>query len=249
MKTIQLALLGLLCSFFSPNLNAQSVIIYDYYDDAPGPTNLAGTLVYATPDGGVKRFYIKNISAADFNCRIERVKIEEADGVFDFFACGSSEGTSIAYPFGVVTSNNPFMAPDTFELSLEIDGYLGSHYLPGDSEGCSQYRYYVVTDSSERIDSVDVRYCSASGLTENNLDVSVYPNPTNGQISIIQSQLNENAIVVVTDLSGRVVYKNKVANGLKVEIDLSFLDGGIYAFTLIDPVENEQIFSTKLVMN
>jgi hypothetical protein len=248
MKTFQLLMLGLLCATYTSNLNAQIVQIYDYFDDAPGPTNLAGTVVYATPGGGLKRFYIKNVSVAAFNCRIERVKIEEADGVFDFITCGASEGSSTGYPFGMVSPNDPFMTPDTFELSLDVNGYLGSHYLPGDSEGCSQYRYYVVNDASERIDSVDVRYCSTSGLIEDQLAISVYPNPAKGQVILEQEQVNENAVLMVTDMSGRTVYEEKLANLQKVEIDLSFLDCGLYALTLIDASAKEQIFSTKLVL-
>ena len=247
MKIFSFALLVLTGIFISPIAQAQSIIIYDYFDTDPEPTDLSGTLVYAIPDGAVKRFSIKNMSDSVFNFRIERVKIEETDGVFEFLACGTTEGTSTAYSYVDVSPNDPFITPDTFQLELDVDAYLGSHYLPGESVGCSQYRYYVLNDSSDRVDSIDVRYCSSSGLNENYLEVSVYPNPAQNNI-ILESNNPINGTLLIHDLSGRELINEKITNAGKHELNISNLDQGVYTLTLFDPNGNNTIFSSKLTV-
>lgn len=247
MKIFSLTLLVLIGILISPIAQAQSILIYDYFDTDPEPTDLSGTLVYAIPDGAVKRFSIKNMSDSVFNFRIERVKIEEIDGVFDFLACGTTEGTSTAYSYVDVSPDDPFITPDTFQLQLDVDAYLGSHYLPEESVGCSQYRYYVLNDSSDRVDSIDVRYCSSSGIDENYLEVSVYPNPTHNSV-ILASNNPINGTLLIHDLSGRELINENIMNSEKYELDVLSLDQGVYMLTLFDPNGNNTIFSSKLTV-
>lgn len=249
MKMLKLALIVMACLCYSSNLSAQIVQIYDYNDTLLGPIDLSGTVVEAVPGGTVKRFYIKNVSLAMFNFRIERVKIEEADGANDYFAYGSSEGVATVYAYPEVSPFDTFMSPDTFLLGFENDGYLGSHYIYNASEGCSQYRYYVVNDSTERLDSIDVRFCTGfASVEENDFGISVYPNPAQNQFILASEGVVIKGELTITDLSGKIVYSETVQTQGQHFIDVAKLEKGIYIVTLIDPVANEQIFNKKLVL-
>ncbi|MFT5823901.1 MAG: hypothetical protein ACI8ZM_005166 [Crocinitomix sp.] len=249
MKTFKYALIVLACLCYASSSTAQTVLIYDYFDTEPEPTDLSGTTVNAIPGGTIKRFFIKNTSGLPFNFRIERVKIEVADGAADYLSFGKTEGVGTAYTAVEVSPHDSFMTPDTFLLGVFEDGYLGSHYVYYSSEGCSQYRYYVVNDSTQRIDSIDVRFCApVTSIAENKLGISLYPNPAQNQITIAS---NNNAMagkLIISDLAGRIVYSEMIQTNDKRTIDLSILENGIYTVTLIDPLIDEQIFNSKLVL-
>jgi hypothetical protein len=248
MKTFKLVLIVLACLCYTSKASAQIVQIYDYNDTLLGPIDLSGTVVNANPGGTIKRFFIKNVSVGSFNFRIERVKIEVADGADDYFAFGSSEGVATVYSYPEVSPYYTFMSPDTFLLGMEIDGYLGSHYIYNESVGCSQYRYYVVNDSTERVDSIDVRYCTGfASVEENELGISVYPNPTADRICLRAANMI-NGTIVICDLSGRELIRREVSDLTKVDLGLSFLSSGIYSISVIDQIGNEMIFNDKFII-
>jgi hypothetical protein len=198
------------------------------------------------PGGGLERFWIRNVTDSIFEFRIERVKILQADGAQDFLVFGETEDIATAYSPGVVSANDPFITLESHPLGGPNFGYLGSHYLKNESSGCSQFRYYVLNESDERLDSVDVRFCSTLSTPENAaVELSIFPNPST---DIVQFQLNDvNKMayeMTITDLCGKVVYY-----GLEVpkEISLSDFDTGIYMVLLKDPKTNEVVFNKKLV--
>lgn len=248
MKTFKHALIVLACLCYTSTSTAQTVLIYDYFDSDPEPSDLSGTVVNATPGGTIKRFLIKNTSGLPFNFRIERVKIEEADGAADYLAFGSTEGVGTAYSAVEVSPNDPFMTPDTFLLGVFEDGYLGSHYVYYSSEGCSQYRYYIVNDSTQRVDSVDVRFCApVTAIEENQFDISIYPNPAQDYI-YLETKNPINGTLVIRDLTGRDLIKKEIINLSRVDLDVSILSIGIYSLTLMDPAGNEMIFNDKFII-
>ncbi|NOQ75478.1 MAG: T9SS type A sorting domain-containing protein [Crocinitomix sp.] len=249
MKTFKHALIVLACLCYTSSSTAQTVLIYDYFDTLTEPVNLSGTVVNAIPGGSIKRFFIQNTSELPFNFRIERVKIEVADGAADYFAFGQTEGIGSVYSAVDVSPHDSFMSPDTFLLGLETDGYLGSHYIYYSSEGCSQYRYYVINDSTQRIDSVGVRFCApVVTIAENEFGISLYPNPAQNQITIASANNVLMSNLIITDLAGKIVYSELIQTNGNSTIDLANLEKGIYVVTLIDPLVNEQIFNTKLVL-
>ncbi len=58
-------------------------------------------------------------------------------------------------------------------------------------------------------------------------NVSVYPNPNNGFITLEVNNVGENNTVVITNTIGQVVYKTILTN-TKTIIDLSHQPNGIY---------------------
>jgi hypothetical protein len=55
-------------------------------------------------------------------------------------------------------------------------------------------------------------------------------------------------MLTIYDLTGTIVYSEMIQITDKRTNDLASLDKGIYRITLIDPLKNEQIFNTKLVL-
>lgn len=75
---------------------------------------------------------------------------------------------------------------------------------------------------------------------ENNIsnEISIYPNPTNGVITVEGSNNN---FISITDLSGRLISRQQGNN-----IDLTYLDGGVYIVSIED-LNNNIIFTEKVI--
>ncbi len=72
----------------------------------------------------------------------------------------------------------------------------------------------------------------AVGIEErmNEKEIYVFPNPTNGQFSVM-SDLNEDALFTFSKISGEVVYREE-SKLMNKKFDLSFLNKGIYVLSI-----------------
>lgn len=75
-------------------------------------------------------------------------------------------------------------------------------------------------------------------------DITVYPNPTTGQF-VITLPSREAAQVMITNISGQVVYSNSVENTTKLNIDMSQNAKGIY---LVQVISGHDTFRSKLTI-
>ncbi|HRG59826.1 MAG TPA: T9SS type A sorting domain-containing protein [Bacteroidia bacterium] len=85
---------------------------------------------------------------------------------------------------------------------------------------------------------------SVVGLNnKNNNEISVYPNPAKESISIIN--LNENSVITITDVSGRVIKQINTMNKTQI-IDTTGLNEGVY---LINIQSQSQSLYTKVMIS
>jgi hypothetical protein len=80
----------------------------------------------------------------------------------------------------------------------------------------------------------------------NNLSLTLYPNPTAGDATLSVEGLTENAQVVITDVQGRVINsQNMVAGQKNLTIKRGNLVSGVYYIRLIT---NKETRSEKLIV-
>ena len=74
----------------------------------------------------------------------------------------------------------------------------------------------------------------STGLNENDVlkdQISIYPNPVadgNLTIDLTQYEVKEPLLITVTDVQGRVIYKQQEKLNTKVEVDTRSISGGFY---------------------
>jgi len=73
-------------------------------------------------------------------------------------------------------------------------------------------------------------------------DVNIYPNPSNGNLTITNV---ENSNIQILDINGRVVY-NSSSNSCNQNLDLSFLEKGTYIAKIYN---NSSVTVKKIVLN
>ena len=92
----------------------------------------------------------------------------------------------------------------------------------------------IVIDASGCIsDTISYNVTSTSvDVISNSLDlINIYPNPSNGQFVISNSVIMRD--IIITDLRGKNVYTNKNLNSNYLNIELDYLDRGMYLVNII----------------
>ena len=84
---------------------------------------------------------------------------------------------------------------------------------------------------------------NTTGLNE----LTVYPNPTTGTITLLLPEYGENVTVVITDISGKMVKTVKVgeSTGSELRIDLAGNSKGIY---FVEVVTRSETYRTKVLL-
>lgn len=69
-------------------------------------------------------------------------------------------------------------------------------------------------------------------------EAKVFPNPSNGKFTL--NTMEKNSDMIITDVTGKIIYKSK-CTGLKKEIDMAGVPGGVYFCRLISKNQFTQV--------
>ena len=125
-------------------------------------------------------------------------------------------------------------------VTANVSGGIGPYvyyWSNGDSsstlfpDSVGLYQIFVV-DANGCVSDTATYNATSVGITYNTKDIlNVYPNPNNGQFIISNSEIMKD--IIITDLRGKNVYTNKNLNSNYLNIELDYLDGGMYLVNII----------------
>lgn len=119
-------------------------------------------------------------------------------------------------PYQIVWSNG---VEDVNEITNLIAGFYNIELT--DSNGCEINEPFEI----EWIIGID-------GLDESGL--VIFPNPSNGKINVVGTMLRGEILVLITDCTGKSIYQiNENSVNYLMELDLQFLEAGIYEIAII----------------
>ncbi len=140
----------------------------------------------------------------------------------DFVPQTATEGTA-------TFTNIPETPAPGLPYKIELDGY-------------ETINDNIIIDQDELI-NIDL---SPNGIFENdNINFSIYPNPSKGLFTIKIPVLKETCQISITDIIGRVIYSDFIKNEISI-VDISDLCSGVYFLEI--NIENE-IFTEKIIVN
>lgn len=100
----------------------------------------------------------------------------------------------------------------------------------------------VFIDNIEIVNSVPV-----VAINESDAQLSVFPNPANGVVNIVVSNIRENSTLEVRDARGKLVYRSQLAQGLENQtLQINNLSAGLY---MVRVLMDKQIVVTKLIVS
>jgi hypothetical protein len=139
---------------------------------------------------------------------------------------------------------------DTYAWSNPVTGNSGGASLPLTLNIDVNYLFTVTgTDANgcTKTATVAVEVQKCTGVTEFGLQsnfVSIYPNPTNGLVTIETKNGNSGAIEIM-DLSGKIIFTETIIS-TTTEINMSTLAAGVYFVKIKNETSSEVI---KLIKN
>jgi hypothetical protein len=109
--------------------------------------------------------------------------------------------------------------------------------------------YAVIVTLSGCTDTSNCQAVVLEGINSptSQTDLRIYPNPTEGIVTVIAGYPLRNAALVIADVRGGVVYTRRDIRGSTVIVDLEALAPGAYALKIVD--ENGKVLRAKLVRN
>lgn len=100
----------------------------------------------------------------------------------------------------------------------------------------------VFIDNIEIVNSVPV-----VDLSKSDGEVKIFPNPSNGVVNIVVSNIKENSTIEVRDARGKIVYRSLLTQGLESQkLQINNLSAGLY---MVRVLMDKQIVVTKLIVS
>ena len=119
---------------------------------------------------------------------------------------------------------------DSVSLATETTGPISNRTYELVGGNWAKYRDASITDF---LINANFSAFSGAGISEQEeLSVSIYPNPNNGVFTIVADQVSENITYTITNLSGEIILSNKILIGTTSSVDLSKEAKGVYFVTL-----------------
>jgi len=242
MKKILYPILSAFLGMSTLTLNAQESGVRFELLSEPGVAQNGNTITESsTASNVVVNMKLINVSGAAMDLKWERVVLNMSnpsytDQLCDNFYCYP---TSDAGAFWLLGNTVNLAADAVTDFKPEL--VTGSH-----GGGSARMMYYVRNAANERIDSVEVIFTSTASI-KNEADLSsskVYPNPSNGQISIKDAPVN--ADLEITDMVGKVIFRTKLT-GTNQSFDLSSNPDGVYFYT-IKSADGSKSITKRLVL-
>lgn len=131
-------------------------------------------------------------------------------------------------------------------------GVSGNSFAPGTAGIGSHIITYSYTDAfgCTGIANTQVAVNLCTGVAEQTgaAELSILPNPNAGTFAIVSATSLQQALVEITDVTGRVVYasqQNNMSVGIPVQVDLSAQPDGIY-FVRISSVNTQNVIPVSI---
>jgi hypothetical protein len=206
-----------------------------------GDVDISGTVVsveggYGTLD---EDFTIKYTGESTEMLRVERIKLDILEGTEDYLCWGMD-----CYFQDMVSPLNPFVSPDGIELTTDETAVLFTYHITNGIAGTVSYRYYIIDNDDNRLDSIDVEYTTFLGLSkeEKKVALSVFPNPVNTQLNVVlENAENKSLNFKLYNVVGKEVLNVVLANGTNM-VNTAELSEGVYFYSLLN---SKDVLETK----
>jgi len=135
---------------------------------------------------------------------------------------------------------------ETYNLTTDVDGLATqTDIIEGDyTYSVSATDFVAIVDVAYTLtetETITVQLDSIVSLYEFDNNMKLYPNPTSGKFFI---DVNDDYNIVITDITGKIVYTNELTSKLS-EIDLSNNSQGVYLVKLFN---DEKQYQVKLIL-
>jgi hypothetical protein len=138
-----------------------------------------------------------------------------------------------------------FIAGQSIRLLPGFHAYQGSivnAFITTDATFCSTEKAITIVN----LPIENISLLENETLQHGEKGVKVYPNPNNGQFTIILNDFESNVKIYIYNTIGSVFYQSEITNEALHQINLSAIKQGIYFVRITDDKEQ---FTQKIIVN
>lgn len=151
------------------------------------------------------------------------------------YACGLNNYGQLGNDFQRAGANPPSQVSNITGVTAIAAGASQSLFLKGDgtvwacgSNSDGQLGDGGVTFGNSLVPIETIEMCNVTALNETEMEVSIYPNPSNGNFTVnVSGNDAANSQITIYNSIGQIVYSEQI-NSAKTQIDLSNQTSGIY---------------------
>ena len=181
-----------------------------------------------------------NINSNDF-CN-SKTFLNENNAVINI-AHDFSNVDTITSP-AILTNNGQINVGNDWHNGSTIDGSgnwcvvnntWNNGIMNGDFDFCDQSGGNI--DLQEGTVASTITYCTSPcsvGVSELNISINIYPNPCYNKLYIKNGESFSNALILIYNSFGQIVYKNENLSGSSLSLDVKALSPGLYYISIID---------------
>lgn len=178
-------------------------------------------IINGIPDWGISGF-----AEGDwFKIIIEGKNAGESKGFVEYYLADYRDGASFVLDYWNQIDLSSLGAVDTLKFNLQSSD-TGEY-------GMNTPAYFCIDD---------LTYYQYTGVEDIKTQINIYPNPADNFISI---QSEEKTTIVISDMSGKIIFSKKNCSKLEL-IDISKLSSGIY---IVKSIMKDKILSEKFIKN
>ncbi len=235
MKNLYLSIIAVLLVL--PAALAQQAVEISWSEDYSAPYNGGEVTLTGGGTSISTQFYVKNLGGdATFVWRRDILDISSqgfSDQLCDDQICYNTSGDPWICP-------GPLMIPENdsslFEPKLLTGGYAGT----------AHFRYYVLDENENKLDSLDVKFSSTADLeASEKATFKLFPNPTKNNVTLENLNGNYNRVLIV-DALGKRVLTQSINQGNEV-LSVADLKNGIY-FVRLEQNDGKLTAPQKLIV-
>ena len=169
--------------------------------------------------------------------------------VTDVFGCAVTSQANNIYVLPLPTIPVISISGDTLTSSAAAgyQWYLNGILMPNETNQTHIMQvggtYKVkVTDNSGLCSASSLEFVGIDDEEKNGISYIVYPNPTNGLITLIlQSKITDDILIEITDITGKIIFGKKIQSftgRIETAIDMAFYGSGVYLLSLTNSKGN-----------
>lgn len=149
------------------------------------------------------------------------------------------------------------------KITYTQEGWFVGYYIEGigSNNGLLDYAWANIADAGQELtcyyENSELFWTNPefNGVCENiqqvteleNIKIDIYPNPSSDEINIVIPSQLAPEYLEITDISGRLISREKVTTSGPIKMDISNLSSGNYLLNII--TESSKIVSTSFIKN
>jgi len=172
---------------------------------------------------------------------------DEVNILNDSLTANAGEDQIVTHPYTYLNAVLPANTDGIWNINSGSgtfsDDNLPDTYIDNLSEGDNVFTWTINNSNCSDADNVTITYNYVESVNDFESGFEIFPNPTDGFITIQMSE-SENLLIQVTDISGKILIEDEIIDSKQTKLDLTNFPDAVY---LVKIFNKNKILTSKII--